>query len=372
MISPRRRFVAPLVALAMSGVALHALANPEPDPAPIERYSDTLKRELGLLDALDTIDRDLGRADADLLRLSAEKEEAKQSLAGAESRRADAETKVARMRSAVRSRLRAILRISSLPGLRFIVSKQDFRASVVKDRLLRKLLEADRHRMTDYTQERGHFGALTEARDGLVQRLEETTRKLEDRKQELERERKEKEAVVAKIEDDPRFHDSARKDQEAADAALERRIATMKEWREKQYTFAMNQGHLMSPVNMAKVERGFGPVKHPKFGTLTLHRGLDIRPRRGGANPVRSVFWGRVAFSGWLTGYGDTIILDHTRGWHTVYAHLENVKVKEGDLVKGREVIADVGQSGSLKGRYLYFEIRQNGRAIDPTTWFHR
>jgi septal ring factor EnvC (AmiA/AmiB activator) len=159
------------------------------------------------------------------------------------------------------------------------------------------------------------------------------------------------------------------KDGDAANRDLAAQIAALQEWQERKYTFAMTQGHLMPPV-LGRVEVGFGEVRHPRFGTVTMHRGLDYRAGLGA--PVRSVFWGRVAFIGWLTGYGTTLIVDHGRGWHTVYAHLDSVQVAVGDLVPARARIGKVGQSGSIKGRYLYFEIRRNGQPVDPSDWFHR
>ena len=147
------------------------------------------------------------------------------------------------------------------------------------------------------------------------------------------------------------------------------KIGTLKQWQERRYTFDRTRGRLLRPVNMSNIEVPFGPSRHPRFGTVTLHRGVDIRPHNTIGAAVRSVFWGRVAFVGWQTGYGHTVILDHGKGWHSIYAHLDNVVVAEGDVVRSRARLATVGSSGSLKGRYLYFEIRENGQPRDPMEW---
>ena len=102
---------------------------------------------------------------------------------------------------------------------------------------------------------------------------------------------------------------------------------------------------------------------------LFRSRGIDYRAGVGAS--VRAVFWGRVAFVGWLTGYGTTVIVDHGRGWHTVYAHLEDVTVVVGELLPARSRVGLIGQSGSIKGRFLYFEIRHNGQPVNPTEWFY-
>ena len=121
---------------------------------------------------------------------------------------------------------------------------------------------------------------------------------------------------------------------------------------------------------MSQIEVPFGTRRHPRFGTTTFHRGIDLRPRNPVSAAVRAVFWGRVAFVGWQTGYGNTIIIDHGKGWHSVYAHVAKTRVAVGDVVASRARLADVGASASLKGRYLYFEIREGGVPQDPMEWF--
>lgn len=335
-----------------------------------ERYGQALQQELGLLKALDQLDRDAVEIDAKIVRLSVERAQATDALTEAEDRRAKAEAQLQAMRRAVQARLRAILRVAQLPGLQFALSHQDFAKSVVQDRLLRRLLDGDRQRLLAYRSQLQQLEARTRERDAALQKLTELDLQLHEQKSRGEQERRDKLALVQQIEDDRKYHERTSRDLDAAHRQLTAQIATLQEWNERKYTFAMVQGKLLPPVT-GRVEVGFGERRHPRFGTVTMHRGLDYRTQNLPGVAVRAVFWGRVAFVGWLTGYGETVILDHGRGWHTVYAHLENVKAEVGEVVKARQRIADVGLSGSLKGRYLYFEIRHNGQPVDPAPWFH-
>jgi septal ring factor EnvC (AmiA/AmiB activator) len=76
-----------------------------------------------------------------------------------------------------------------------------------------------------------------------------------------------------------------------------------------------------------------------------------------------------VAYSGWLKGYGNLLILDHGSGYHSLMAHLSRTLVQVGQQVEAGQPVAQVGDTGSLKGSYLYFEIRYRGQAIDPVPW---
>ncbi len=333
------------------------------------RYAKALDTELGLLKSLEHLDRDGVDVEAKIVRLSVERAKATDVMAQAEDARAKAQAQLQQMRLSVQARLRAMIRVAHLPTLRFALSTKDFEESVVKDRLLRRLLAGDRQRLVDYRKRLTGLEVLTKQRDTALQQLNDLDLQLHEQKDKGEQERRDKLALVSQIEDDRKYQERISRDMDAASKQLTSQIALLQEWEERKYTFALLQGKLLPPVP-GRVDVGFGEVKHPRFGTITMHRGLDYRP--SGQNvPVRAVFWGRVAHVGWLTGYGDTVIVDHGRGWHTIYAHLEGIKVAVGDVVKARQRLGDVGQSGSIKGKFLYFEIRHNGQPVDPGDWFH-
>ncbi|HIA03014.1 MAG TPA: M23 family metallopeptidase, partial [Myxococcales bacterium] len=139
----------------------------------------------------------------------------------------------------------------------------------------------------------------------------------------------------------------------------------------KRLWFRDLKGRLLPPLPGGKLIKGYGNKTHPRFGTVTMHRGMDYVPSKRRGKNVRAVYWGKVVHAGWLRGYGNTIILDHTEGDYTLYAHLKTMKVKKGDLVKTREKLGTVGSSGSLKGEHLYFELRIAGKPVNPARWLH-
>ncbi|NIP81531.1 MAG: peptidoglycan DD-metalloendopeptidase family protein [Gemmatimonadetes bacterium] len=98
--------------------------------------------------------------------------------------------------------------------------------------------------------------------------------------------------------------------------------------------------------------------------SLEIHHGIDIDVPRG--TPVRAMAPGRVAYAGSMRGYGQVVMIDHGGGTRTVYAHLSEIQVREGQRLEGRPVIALSGSSGRASGAHLHFEIRRRGRAEDP------
>lgn len=350
-------------------VAAENTADPSDHAQLLQRYGAVLEKQLGLLQTLDHIEQHADELDAQIVKLSLDRARATDALRDAEAQRAQAQNQLEAMRLAAQARLRAVLHIAQLPTLRFALSHQDFADSVRKDRLLRRLLAQDKLRLQSYRAQLTTLEKLTQQRDQALHDLEALDLTLHQQKADAEQERRDKQSLLAEIDTDRHVHARAIKDADAAHKLLTEHIEALQEWSERKYTFSMIQGKLLPPVN-ARVEVAFGEIKHPRFGTTTLHRGLDYRAGGGPNQPVRAVFWGKVAHVGWLTGYGDTVILDHGRGWHTVYAHLEEIKVAPGEVIKSRQRMADIGQTGSLKGRYLYFEIRHNGQPVDPAEWF--
>lgn len=130
--------------------------------------------------------------------------------------------------------------------------------------------------------------------------------------------------------------------------------------------FAQLRGKLPSPTG-GRIEVGFGKVVNPRFRTVTFQKGVDIGAPRG--EPVRAVAPGRVVHAGWFKGYGNLVIVDHGEGFHTLVAHLESMTTAAGEDVEAGSLLGTVGDTGSLKGPYLYFEVRERGKPVDPAAW---
>lgn len=98
-----------------------------------------------------------------------------------------------------------------------------------------------------------------------------------------------------------------------------------------------------------------------------MNQGVTFFAAEG--TPVKAVYPGRVVFSDWLNGYGLLLIIDHGKGFMTLYAHNQSLFKRKGTNVLQGEQIASVGHSGGIKQNGLYFEVRQGGKAVPPLAW---
>jgi murein DD-endopeptidase MepM/ murein hydrolase activator NlpD len=123
----------------------------------------------------------------------------------------------------------------------------------------------------------------------------------------------------------------------------------------------------ISPIQYGKTTSGFGARKDPfNSRRMEFHRGIDLGCRIG--TKVHSARSGEVIFSGYDEGYGNLVIIEHEFGYKSYYGHLSKIFVKAGDTVKTGSLIALSGNTGRSTGPHLHFEIRKNGKALNPVS----
>jgi len=113
----------------------------------------------------------------------------------------------------------------------------------------------------------------------------------------------------------------------------------------------------------------FGLRLDPIDGKRRHHNGIDIAVPEG--TPVRPVLSGKVIYSGYSKGYGNCVIVEHEDGIQTLYAHNSKNLVKVGDIVTPETFIALSGSTGRTTGPHLHFEIRKDGRAMNPLAFIN-
>jgi len=276
-------------------------------------------------------------------------------------------------------RLREIYKYGRTSSLEFLLSSESFAQLLSRFRYLALVAERDRNLMQGFDSERLKLEASeAKLRDQLA-RVSALRAEKEKEKGNLVVLRKRKHGVASQIQNERKSYEEAARELERAAARIQTVLEQLEKRRREELAkkiptpgwmaypeFEKNRGVLNWPVSGSIIGK-FGNNTHPRFGTVTFNPGIDISAPYGA--DIRAVAKARVDYSSWLAGLGNCIILNHGGGYYTIYAHASEVFVKVGQEVSTGQVIGKVGDSGSLKGNCLHFEVRKGKQALDPTAW---
>ena len=125
---------------------------------------------------------------------------------------------------------------------------------------------------------------------------------------------------------------------------------------------------MRTPVDGARISSGFGRRRHPILGYTRVHQGLDFAVPTG--TPVMAAGNGTVVYAGRQGGYGNFVVINHSNGYQTAYAHLSRFgsAVRTGARVRQGQIVAYSGSTGMSTGPHLHYEVRVDGEQVNPLT----
>ncbi len=348
------------------------------------KAAEARARETSVLAELEQVEQRLADKLKDIARLDTRITRTQAEMTGLRGEIQQLQKQRAGQEQALSRRLRAMYKVHAQGGaLPLLLSGDDQVARAVAVRHLTSLAALDARLIQEY---RGTSDRLDDRR-----RREETRqRELADLKSDAKREQTEadrdaaqRRVLLAKVRDERAYHERLVGELTEAARRLEAFISDLQA-RQRRLArvpppkggiappgigFGTLRGRLPWPTE-GRIIAAFGAQVHPRFGTRTFRNGVDIEANEG--RDVSAVFTGHVIYTGWFKGYGNLIILDHDNEYYTLYAHMAEVGVKEGDDVRQGQRIGTVGDTGSLEGPRLYFEVRYQGKPQDPEQWLRQ
>lgn len=220
-----------------------------------------------------------------------------------------------------------------------------------------------------------HYKSDMQILKGTKKELQKTAKNLtiykkhiQKKKDEIFRERKKKQTLLYKIRNRKSTYEKVQNELLEASKELSTLISLLENsyLSDQSLTFHERKGFLPWPVK-GKVITTFGKVKNKRFQIYTFNNGIEISAPIG--KNIRAIHDGEVLHSGTLKGYGLMVILGHGKDYYSLYAHLSKSFVQKGDKIKKSQTFAHSGDSDSLNGPSLYFEIRSKRIPEDPLKW---
>jgi septal ring factor EnvC (AmiA/AmiB activator) len=337
------------------------------------------KKERSVLVDLDRIDRDIQAGRAELADQQKRFHESEADLRSVQQSSDEISRELIGLRTLYGQRLRALYKIRR-GGVVAAYATESSGSMIKKVKYLSVIAKRDRVIIDEFGRA---LERLSEQETKIADKKKEllvSRRAIEAKKSELEAKRQKKSMILANVRREKGLYEQTLNELEESSVNLWSMIKKDEQERRSQQeahasvnrqpmASSENRGHFPWPLEGPVLTR-FGMQRHPQFGTTVFRRGIEIEAREGQA--VHAVESGQVAFADWYKGYGKLVILDHGKGFYTLYGNLSRLDLVKGDPVIKGQVIGLAGETGSFKGSKLYFEIRRNGEAQDPLVWLSR
>lgn len=276
-----------------------------------------------------------------------------------------AKSRLQERREQARKRLRQLYIRGNASIASAIVGSRSMGDLASRKFLFQRVTQRDKQLFEEVRQLHETVRRQKENTDKLVVRIDGLLDRQKQRQNDLRYTRNEKRDTLVTLKDRQGDLEKLKAELEAEERAIEASLASYYATRGKT-TGLKFSGRLGMPAS-GRLGSGFGMRRHPVLGYVRMHKGVDIGAPSGSA--IRASADGIVIAASYMRGYGNCIIVDHGGGISTLYAHCSRIMVGNGARVKRGQTIGKVGQTGLATGPHLHFEVRVNGKAVNPRSW---
>jgi len=336
------------------------------------------KAETAVINDLDDTERALDSARKKVARLSSELKAVELRIRELEAQYREIEHRANLNEKYVAGRLAALYKLSWLGKFHVLASADSMFDFFSSKRAMEQILAHDEAVLTQMSRDKSEMQALVAKLVARKNDKQTTTADLSNRIDTMSSEQARREALLAEIREKKSLQLAVIESLKTSARALDQTVESFnaeplaagpRQAMVAEKPFAALKGLLMMPVK-GKIVSFFGHYKDNKLKVSHFQSGINIKADRG--EPIRAVYSGQTLFSSWFKGFGNMLIIDHGDHYYSVYAHLEEQFKSKGDPVEAGEVIATVGDTGSMTGVGLHFEIRHHGKPMNPLGWIKK
>jgi len=280
-----------------------------------------------------------------------------------------AENQLVQQKQILAKRLRAIFKEGNMFPIKVLFSAENFNDLIQRIKYMELVTAYDSSLFEKYDERLKQLEdgkkALLDARAKLDKLQQDTLEKND----EIKKEKTEKSAFLNKLKKEKQLNAKLKEELLQASNNSNNLIFKLEQklGKDQGLDFGDKKGWLALPVNGQFLNK-FGKKRDKQYDSFIVYNGVDIKAAKG--TLVRSIFSGNVLFANELEGYGNLVIIGHGKDYHSLYGHLDEIITKEGRTVQPSQIIGRSGDTGSLVGETLYFELRHKGKPIEPTRWF--
>ena len=342
----------------------------------VKAYKDQIKqmgaKVEGLLTKVNTLQQDASVAKQELTVLELQNQKIQENIDVLDEYMKDEQAKIDELSELMKDRLLDIYKYGEAGKMRTLFASRSVFEAVETAYLLKRVNERDEAILSQLQQRVQNVDLSRRTMDEHQARLKEKSHAVEEQRDKYAQSIKETNRFITSIQKQKALAEKAVAEAEEAQKAAGAMIAELQRKRaaQKTYITATGKGSMFDWPVRGVISSPYGNRIHPILKRKILHSGIDVAAPNG--TPVKTAAPGEVIYNGWLRGYGRVVVVDHGRGYSTLYAHLSASLVREGQEVKAGATIARVGRTGNTTGYHLHFEVRQYGTPVNPIKYLKR
>ena len=327
------------------------------------RLREVRREERRVLSELEDIDRSQEATEQRLQELAREMAGSRTAAQAIATRLAVTERRLAEHRARLRGRLRTVYMYGRTGYVDVLLGAEDVREFVTRWHFVSTIVRADGRIIREYAEDVEEHRAFLETLRQEQARLAAVSAETAVRQREVEARGQAKRSALARLRQERRAFERMVRELEEDSRQVEALIRRSQRATSRGVALARSLSGFIWPAR-GVFTSGYGIRRHPIFRIRRMHTGQDIAAPSG--TPVQAASDGRVIYTGWFGGYGKIVVVDHGDGVSTLYAHLSRILTRSGARVRRGEVVGRVGSTGYSTGPHVHFEVRVNGRPIDP------
>jgi septal ring factor EnvC (AmiA/AmiB activator) len=328
------------------------------------------KQKIGTLAHIEKIDEGINLSIEYIDELTSQESREKENVYALTKNIAKLESKMKVRMNDLRGRLVRLYKWTPFYKLEILFSSKSLPEILSSSYYLQILAKNDQQAFFEFKADWERYLTDKKMREELIEILAQRKVEKENELGQLSKERKMKKDILDQVAKEETNKKQLEKELKSAQRKLEELIVKLEKERivvqnANQYV-EKKMGTLPWPCRGSVVTK-FGKIVHPKYNTQTKNNGIDISASYG--DNVHAVAPGKVVYADRFMGYGNLVLIDHLDGYYSLYGHLAEMLVDVGQEVAEGRILGRIGESGSLSGPMLHFELRKNGKPVDPLAY---
>jgi murein DD-endopeptidase MepM/ murein hydrolase activator NlpD len=327
-----------------------------------QKLNTVKKKEKTIMGQVQSLEQNMQQTQTDIKTLSDRVDYLQSNLGVTKDEIKISEAELEKQNEILNQRLVFMYEEGDVSYLEVLLSSTDMKDFLTRYDLLNRILQQDQNLIKSVQEKKQNLVLKKTSLETQKQELEVNKQSQQEKQQQLNAQIGDKKVILSSVEKEKNTYQQALNEMKQNSEQLQAMISQIES---KGNPSKVGTGKFTWPTpGYTTITDDYGMRLHPILKVYEMHTGMDIGAPAGVS--IHAADSGTVIFSGWMGAYGQAIVIDHGNGISTLYGHQSTLLVSKGTAVSKGQVIGKVGSTGWSTGPHLHFEVRVNGKPVNP------